>query len=57
MKILRVKKTNLYDVFMGEGWENWSRYSLVKGRYLSFVNGKELPKMLLGKIFKEIVNG
>jgi len=25
MKILRVKKTNMYDVFMGEGWKHWTR--------------------------------
>ena len=25
MKILRVKKFPLYDVFQGEGWDNWSR--------------------------------
>jgi hypothetical protein len=25
MKILRVKKTNIYDVFMGDGWKQWTR--------------------------------
>lgn len=25
MKILRVKKTNMYDIFMGDGWKHWTR--------------------------------
>lgn len=39
MKILRVKHTNLYDIFIGEGWKNHARIYF-KNSKLSFV-GKE----------------
>lgn len=36
MKILRVKKTPLFDIFLGEGWTNHCRVYFKKGA-LSFV--------------------
>lgn len=43
MKILRVKHTNLYDVFTGEGWYNHARIYF-KDKRLSFV-GKNNIKL------------
>jgi hypothetical protein len=40
-KILRVKKTNVYDVFSGEGWENWTRIAITS-RGCDYVKGKRL---------------
>ena len=25
MKVLRVKKTPIFDCFLGDGWDNWTR--------------------------------
>ena len=38
MKILRVKKFNTFDVFFGEGWEDWTRFFFHEGK-LVFVAG------------------
>lgn len=43
MKILRVKHTNLYDVFTGEGWKNHARVYFKDGK-ISFV-GKENTRL------------
>ena len=41
MKILRVKKLPLYDVFTGDGWYNWSR--IVKNNdTLKIISGNQL---------------
>lgn len=37
MKILKVKHTNLYDVFIGDGWKNHTRVYFKKDK-LSFVS-------------------
>lgn len=36
MKICRIKKTNVYDVFIGDGWKNHARFYF-KGDKLSFI--------------------
>jgi hypothetical protein len=41
LKVLRVKKFPLYDVFQGEGWENWSRV-LMKGTKAVLIAGSHL---------------
>jgi len=41
IKVLRVKKFPLYDLFQGEGWENWSRV-LIKGNKAILVAGAHL---------------
>lgn len=43
MKILRVKHTNLYDVFIGDGWKHHARIYF-KDKKLSFV-GKDNVKL------------
>ena len=51
MKILLGKRNAFIDVFVGEGWENWSRVKLdkdilhhQKGRHLSQQEAKEVFK-------------
>ena len=41
LKVLRVKKFPLYDVFQGEGWEKWSRI-LLKGTKAVLIAGEHL---------------
>jgi hypothetical protein len=41
LKVLRVKKFPLYDVFQGEGWEQWSRI-LMKGSKAILIAGEHL---------------
>ena len=53
MKVLRIKRTPLYDVFVGEGWKEWSRYLHIAGK-TTYVSGKRLPKHLLNKLEQEI---
>jgi len=53
MKILRVKRTHIYDVFTGDGWKNWSRYHVKQGKVL-YIAGNSLPKIDLIRISKSI---
>lgn len=55
MVIKRVKKTNLFDIFLGEGWENHSRVAVV-GEHLKHVSGKVLPRFVAIKVMKTITN-
>lgn len=41
MKILRVKKFPLYDVFTGEGWDHWSRV-VRQGDNVKVIAGEQL---------------
>lgn len=41
MKVLRVKKTSIYDVFIGNGWEHHSRI-LYKESKIVYLNGIHL---------------
>jgi hypothetical protein len=41
MKILRVKKSPVYDVFTGEGWFNWTRI-IVQSSGLKIIGGVPL---------------
>lgn len=41
LKILRVKKFPLYDVFQGEGWDGWTRI-LLKGNKAILIAGAHL---------------
>ena len=53
MKILRVKKTNIYDVFCGLGWKNHSRI-VNKDGHISLMTGKPLTKIQYVEISKTI---
>lgn len=48
MKILRVKHTNLFDIFLENGWENHARVYFKDGK-LSFV-GKNNIKLTFPQI-------
>lgn len=48
MKVLRVKKTNLFDVFIGDGWKNHARVYLKDGK-LSFV-GRDNCRLTRGQL-------
>ena len=53
MKILNIKKTKLYDIFLGEGWKNWSRYRFHEGIY-THINGTRLPRNIIEQV-KEVI--
>jgi hypothetical protein len=53
MKILQIKHTTIYDIFLGEGWKNWSRYRFVKGIY-THLEGTRLSRHIIEEV-KEIL--
>lgn len=56
MKILQVKKFPIYDVFLDEGWTNWSRYLFKKGKLIHLDGAKLASKSILNQIAKDITN-
>ena len=55
IKIIKVDG-RVYDVFFGEGWENWSR--VVSGRsYCHVVGGLFRPNQVLKLIHQQIQEG
>ena len=42
MKVLHINN-KLFDIFFGQGWENWARFVLDRGKLVQ-VNGVEVPK-------------
>lgn len=40
--VKQVKKFPYYDIFVGEGWKNWTRIMYVKG-HAAFLGGNRLP--------------
>ena len=53
MVIKRVKKTNLFDVFIGFGWYGHTRVSIHNG-HVKHISGKYLPKIKYVEIGKTI---
>jgi len=53
MKILRVKKTPFYDVFIGSGWKGHTRV-LVKGSRVQHNAGRPLKKIQYVEIAKTV---
>lgn len=43
LKILAGKRNQFFDVFHGDGWEDWSRY-IVRNNKLIHVGGRVLSK-------------
>lgn len=41
--IIKQLSTNVFDVFVGTGWNNWSRFER-KGKTINLVKGKPLSK-------------
>lgn len=55
MKVLRVKGTNIFDLFQGSGWEHHSRYKKVylkntKRFLFVHVSGTKLPIQQLKEV-------
>lgn len=50
--VIRVHNTNMYDVFSGKGWNNWSRV-LVKADFVRVIKGDRIPIKTLYKLFEE----
>lgn len=55
MKVLRVKGTNIFDLFQGSGWEHHSRYKKVylkntKRFLFVHVSGAKLPIQQLKEV-------
>lgn len=51
--VIRQISHNLFDVFTGEGWENWTRFKRVNGR-LNLVGGTAVSKELYNTLIKGI---
>lgn len=49
MKILQVKKFPLYDVFLYDGWTNWSRVKVQDGS-ITVIAGAALTPDVIGQI-------
>lgn len=54
MKVLQVKNFPIWDIFEGEGWENWSRYLYKKGKLIYISGVKLVDKTQLNKLVKTI---
>lgn len=53
LSLHRVKKTNLYDVFIGLGWKNHRRVKVIGGS-VSIIEGQELSSIQRAAIIKSI---
>jgi hypothetical protein len=56
MKILQVKKFPIFDIFTGEGWENWSRYLIKKNKIIYIAGIKLSDKQSVTQLTKTIQN-
>lgn len=58
MKIIKITN-HLYDCFVGDGWENWSRWRVDSSGKIAFLKGKEnkVAKFGLSRILKEKTHG
>lgn len=54
IKTIRVSG-NVYDVFWGDGWENWARIQNRNG-FVKPVGGLEIPKLVFSVLIKEFAN-
>ncbi len=43
MKVLQVKRTPIYDIFLGDGWYNWTRI-LFRQQIIKVLAGSPLSK-------------
>jgi hypothetical protein len=56
MKILRVGKSNVFDIFLASGWNNHTRVEK-KGGYLQHIAGNKLSRISIVKVVKTIEEG
>lgn len=50
--VVPIPNTNMYDVFAGKGWNNWSRV-LVKADFVRVIKGDRIPAKTLYHLFEE----
>ena len=50
--VIHIPNTNLYDVFGGKGWNNWSRV-LVKADFVRVIKGDRIPAKTLYRLFED----
>lgn len=50
IKILAGKRNQFFDIFVGEGWENWTRVQ-IKGDVLTHVKGRHLTQQEAEYVF------
>lgn len=53
LTIKRVKKTNVYDLFVGNGWSHHSRVALQNG-YVKLIGGKKLLPVQIAEFVKTV---
>lgn len=49
--VIHIPNSNLYDVFAGKGWNNWSRV-LVKADFVRVIKGDKIPAKTLYRLFE-----
>ena len=52
-KVLQVKKFPIYDVFLGDGWKEWSRVKFVNGN-ITVIEGAPLNSSVVNSVNKAI---
>jgi hypothetical protein len=43
MRVYQVKRFPIYDIFTGDGWENWSRVLVSKDKRVTTLAGTQSP--------------
>jgi len=56
MKILQLKKFPIFDVFLNDGWLEWSRYLFKKSKLIHLAGNKISNKQTLHELNKEIAS-
>jgi hypothetical protein len=51
--IIKQVNTTVIDVFVGEGWENWTRFRK-EGRKLVKIGGKQMEDADFSKLYRRI---
>ena len=54
MKILQVKKTRFFDVFLGNGWYNHTRVFVDKNAIVHHISGNQLKRIQMVEISKTV---
>lgn len=49
--VIKLPDSNMYDVFAGKGWQNWSRV-LVKADFVRVIKGDKIPAKTLYRLFE-----
>lgn len=49
--VKQIPNSNLYDVWQGKGWDQWSRV-LVKADFVKVIKGERIPPKALYRLFE-----